>query len=81
MHRGQGLLAHYQPLRGVVAGFAAFLTLTIACRAADRSAESNPVQSKGHEWTGAYVGAELGYAAGSSDWSAAGVRRQLSQTA
>ena len=63
--------AHYQPLRGVFAGVVTVVSLTVACRAAEWSAESNAGRTTSRDWTGAYVGAELGYATGSSDWSAA----------
>ncbi len=49
-------------MKGLVAGIALLLALTVACRAAD------PFGT--YDWAGAYVGAELGYAVGSSGWSA-----------
>ena len=51
------------------------LALTAACRAGDlpiaTTSNAGPIGS--YDWAGAYVGAELGYAAGSSSWSAATV--------
>ena len=59
-------------MKGLVAGIAVLLALTVACRAADLSitTTSKAGQIGNYDWAGAYVGAELGYAAGSSGWSA-----------
>ncbi|MGO8841743.1 MAG: outer membrane beta-barrel protein [Methyloceanibacter sp.] len=50
------------------------LGLTVAGRAADQpiatTSNAGPIGS--FDWSGSYVGAELGYAAGASNWSAAG---------
>ncbi|MGC2414839.1 MAG: outer membrane beta-barrel protein, partial [Stellaceae bacterium] len=60
-------------MKGLVAGTAVVLALTAACRAADLSitTTSKAGQIGNYDWAGAYVGVELGDAAGPSDWSAA----------
>ena len=62
-------------MKGLVAGISVLLALTAACRAADLSIATTTEagQIRNYDWAGAYVGAELGYAAGSSSWSAAPV--------
>jgi high affinity Mn2+ porin len=67
-------------MKGLVAGVAVLLALTATCRAAGLSiATTNETGRTGsYDWAGAYVGAELGYAAGASNWSAAGAGRPLS---
>jgi len=62
-------------MKGLVAGSVVLLALTVACRAADLSitTTSKAGLTGNYDWAGAYVGAELGYAAGSSSWSAAPV--------
>jgi high affinity Mn2+ porin len=62
-------------MRGLSGGVAVLLAFTAACRAADLSigTSSNAGLIGSYDWAGAYVGAELGYAAGSSSWSAATV--------
>jgi|ERR1039457_4793386 high affinity Mn2+ porin len=59
-------------VRELLAASAVLLGLVAPCRAAD-----GPVTMTGKvgafDWSGAYVGTELGYAAGFSDWSAAQV--------
>jgi high affinity Mn2+ porin len=59
-------------MKRLVAGTVVLLALTVACRAADLSitTTSKAGQIGNYDWAGAYVGAELGYAAGPSDWSA-----------
>jgi high affinity Mn2+ porin len=55
-------------------GAVVVLALTASCRAADLPiATPNETGPTGnYDWAGAYVGAELGYAAGASNWSAGG---------
>lgn len=59
-------------MKGLVAGIAMLLALTAACQAADLPiATMSSVSPIGtYDWAGTYVGAELGYATGSSGWSA-----------
>jgi len=54
----------------VAASVVALFAVATPCRAADSAIT---ITSKGQtfDWSGGYVGTELGYAAGSSDWSAA----------
>jgi hypothetical protein len=56
----------------LVAGSVVSLGLTVACRAADLSitTTSKAGLTWNYDWAGAYVGAELGDAAGSLGWSA-----------
>jgi high affinity Mn2+ porin len=61
------------PAWGTGIGVAVLLALTATCRAAGLSiATTNETGRTGnYDWAGAYIGAELGYAAGSSSWPAA----------
>jgi len=67
------------PARGTGIGIAMLLALTAACRAADLpigTSNMGPIRS--YDWAGAYVGAELGYATGASNWSVTGAGGPLS---
>ena len=57
-------------MKRLVAGTLVLLALTVARRTADLSitTTSKAGQIGNYDWTGAYVGAESGYAAGPSDW-------------
>ncbi len=59
-------------MRGLLAGSAVLLGLIVPCRAAEPSVTStaNASETSDYDWAGAYVGAQLGYSAGSSSWSA-----------
>ena len=59
-------------MKRLVAGTLVLLALTVACRTADLSitTASKAGQIGNYDWAGAYEGAEFGYAAGHSDWSA-----------
>jgi high affinity Mn2+ porin len=59
-------------MRGLLAGSAVLLGLIVPCRAAEPSVTSTTKASETSDyvWSGAYVGAQLGYSAGSSSWSA-----------
>jgi high affinity Mn2+ porin len=61
-------------MKGLVAGIAVLLAFTAACQAADPSmgTTNNAGLIRNYDWAGGYVGAELGYATGGSNWSAAG---------
>jgi len=59
-------------MRGLAAGIIVLLALTAACRAADLSIGTSSNAIGSYDWAGAYVGAELGYATGASNFSAAG---------
>jgi high affinity Mn2+ porin len=66
-------------MRGLIAGIVTLLALTAACRAADLPTGigvTGPIRS--YDWAGVYVGAELGYATGASNWSASGSGAPLS---
>ena len=66
-------------MRGLFASIAALFALTATCRAADLPpGTSNVGPIRSYDWAGAYVGAELGYATGASNWSAAGAGGPLS---
>ena len=66
-------------MRGLFASIAALFALTATCRAADLPiGTSNAGLVRSYDWAGAYVGAELGYATGASNWSAAGAGGPLS---
>jgi hypothetical protein len=74
-------LRHRAGMRGLLAGSAVFLlALTLACHAAEPSVTSTTRTSENsdkasetsdYDWAGAYIGAQLGYAAG--NWSSTDV--------
>jgi high affinity Mn2+ porin len=61
-------------MKGLLASTAALLAFTAVCQAADPSAGTTSSEGPigNYNWAGGYVGAELGYATGASNFSAAG---------
>jgi high affinity Mn2+ porin len=59
-------------MRGLLAGSAVLLGLILPCRAEEASEAPSSKAStfEKFDWSGAYVGAQVGYSAGSSSWSA-----------
>jgi high affinity Mn2+ porin len=57
-------------IRGLVGAMLGLMTLVAAAQAADLPVKAPPPSAQAYDWTGFYLGAHLGYAGGSSDWSA-----------
>jgi high affinity Mn2+ porin len=55
---------------GIVIGLLGLLALTGSAAAADLPVKAPPPAATAYDWTGVYVGGHIGYAAGSSRWSA-----------